>query len=158
MLDFQQPKGYRNQTPPWGGNNHRKNRPPRRKLNLNVFNTEKWFDIMIANGTLMWPDSDYDVWWRKEFLVGLRAGRLLEYKKNELSRWTIASWGFCHALLSLFHDRIVKGELVYESENTPAETQPLPDHQASYSLNLPTASANIAWNSVWFFSIILCFG
>ncbi|CAK9184894.1 unnamed protein product [Ilex paraguariensis] len=29
-------------------------------------------------------------------------------------------------------------------ENTPAETQPLPDHQAYYSLNLPTASANIA--------------
>lgn len=31
---------------------------------------------------------------------------------------------------------------IYKAENTPAETQPLPDHQAYYSLNLPTASAN----------------
>lgn len=32
----------------------------------------------------------------------------------------------------------------------PRETQPLPDHQAYYSLNLPTASANIATDETVF--------
>lgn len=110
---------------------HWRNR--KKKYYFDLRDTERWFDVMLANGTLTLPETNSQTQPGDEL-----SSRYCRYHRR-LNHGT----SYCNALPYIFHERISRGELKYDNQGSPTtmiETQPLPNHNDANLRNPPVAT------------------